>query len=163
MEGGSFHIVELREAPEAVPQLARWHHAEWAHINRGDTRERRAERLRRQVRSAGLPQTWVAMAEEEVLGSASLVRSDMDTHPEWTPWLASVYVAEKNRGSGIGTALVRRVVEEAKVRGFTTLYLFTPDRPGFYERLDWARVGEESYRGERVTVMRRDLEPAAAP
>ena len=36
---------------------------------------------------------FVATCEQTVIGTASLIECDMETHPEWSPWLASVYVA----------------------------------------------------------------------
>lgn len=152
-----YTISPLAEAAEAIPALARWQHAEWAALNPGDTEENRALRLAKQVEASDLPQTWVARALESILGSASLVPNDMDTHPEWEPWLASVFVAPEHRGKGVGKALIRRVEEEAKSRGFASMYLFTTDRASFYEALQWEKVAEETYRGERVTVMRRRL------
>lgn len=150
-------IVPLAEAAESIPFLARWQHAEWAGLNPGDTEAKRAERFYRQIESADLPQTWVVREGGDVLGSASLVRCDMDTHPEWEPWLASVFVAPEHRGKGVGRALVRRVEEEAAAREFERLYLFTTGQSLFYEKMHWDRVVEERYRGETVTVMRREL------
>ena len=77
-----------------------------------------------------------------MVGSASLIAQDMDTRPELSPWLASVYVAAEHRRQGIGSALVRRVAQEAAALGVETLYLFTPDQEHFYARLglDGARA-----------------------
>lgn len=147
--------MSLAEVPESIPVLARWQHAEWELLNPGDTEEKRAGRLRRQTESPELPQTWVARADDRVIGSASLVPNDMETHPEWEPWLASVFVAPEHRGQGVGRALVRHVEEAARARGYRKLFLLTTDRTTFYEEMKWERVAEEEYRGEKVTVMRR--------
>jgi predicted N-acetyltransferase YhbS len=81
----------------------------------------------------------------------------MDTHPEWMPWLASVYVAPEFRHQGVGSRLVNSVSEAARKAGMEALYLFTPDRVAFYQRLGWQVLHGEAYRGRWVTVMRIQL------
>ena len=44
-------------------------------------------------------------------------------------------------------------MREAKQAGIETLYLFTPDRVSFYEKLGWQILKEEVYRGHLVTMM----------
>ncbi len=70
-----------------------------------------------------------------------------------SPWLASIYVLPENRGQGIGTALVERVIEEAVELGIETLYLFTPDRKGFFASLGWSVVEHTEYREQKVVIM----------
>jgi N-acetylglutamate synthase-like GNAT family acetyltransferase len=77
----------------------------------------------------------------------------MDTRPKLSPWLASVYVAAEHRCQGIGSALVRRVVEEAAALDVQRLYLFTPDQERFYARLGWSVIERCTYRGYPQVVM----------
>ncbi|NOU13132.1 MAG: GNAT family N-acetyltransferase, partial [Methylococcaceae bacterium] len=76
-----------------------------------------------------------------------------DTRPELTPWLASVFVAPKHRNNGVGSQLVKNVMQQAKEAGINELYLFTPDRETFYQKLGWSVLAKEDYRGHAVTVM----------
>jgi predicted N-acetyltransferase YhbS len=93
-------------------------------------------------------------APEGILGSASLIVHDMDTRPDLSPWLASVFVAPEHREQGIGTALVRRVIEEAQTLSVPNLYLFTtPDKRDFYARLGWKLLEHARYRGYQQVVM----------
>ena len=145
-----------------IPALARWHHAQWSYLNPGDSVERRIKRLHKHLGAKQIPTTLVAyhMAEdgsEIVLGSASLIAQDMDTRPELSPWLASVYVAAEQRRQGIGSSLVRRVTEEATALGIERLHLFTPDQEHFYARLGWSVVERCSYRGYPQVVMALSL------
>jgi len=91
------------------------------------------------------------------MGSAAIIANDMDSHLEWTPWLASVFVAPAYRNRGIGGRLVSYAMDQAKQSGITELYLFTPDRQDFYRRLGWEVLATEHYRGHRVAVMHADL------
>lgn len=53
----------------------------------------------------------------QVLGRAYLYLIKNDLHPEPYGLLEDVFVEEAARGRGLGTALVRAVVEEAKAQG----------------------------------------------
>lgn len=147
------HIAYLADHPAFIPTLARWHHAQWSYLDVGVSVEQRAVRLQAHLGRRQIPTTFVVLRRDTLLGSASLIAHDMDTRMDLSPWLASVYVAPEHRGQGMGTALVRRVVEEAKALGVETLYLFTPDKEGFYARLGWSVLERASYRGTQVVVM----------
>jgi predicted N-acetyltransferase YhbS len=155
-------IVDLRDAPQHIPQLAAWHHEQWSYLNPGQTLDHRIDHMRGHLEPAQLPRTFIAIAEHGLpMGSASLVAHDMDTHPELTPWLASVFVAPIHRHKGIGAALVRHAMHAASQAGIATLWLFTPDQERLYGRLGWSTVAREPYHGAEVTIMRIDFERAA--
>ena len=103
-----------------------------------------------------VPSTFVAL-EEQLLGSAAIVELDMDTKPDSSPWLASVFVSPESRGKGVGSKLVMQVMEKAKEAGIPVLYLFTPDKEGFYQKLGWHTISRETYRGHLVTIMEVNL------
>lgn len=146
-------IVDLSEHPEHIPLLATWHQAEWGHLNPGSTAHARAERLRLHGAQPGIPMTFIAIEDNVLLGSASLVANDLTTHPHLSPFLASVYVAPAYRRLGIASALVRRAVLAAEQFGITTAYLITPDQQRLYARLGWTEVEQVRYRGELLTLM----------
>jgi len=150
-------ILDLRDRPHYLPTLAQWHHAEWEHINPGLTLQQRIEKMAFYLHADFVPSTFVWEDDDAVLGSAAIIDSDMDTHPEWMPWLASVFVQQDRRGEGIGTALVRHAMDAARSQGIPSLYLFTPDQVGFYQVLGWKPILQEQYRGERVTIMKVEL------
>jgi predicted N-acetyltransferase YhbS len=68
--------------------------------------ELRTNTGRRQV-----PTTSVALKGDRVLGSASLVVTDLDDWERLSAWLASVYVLPEWRRRGIGHRLATRAVE----------------------------------------------------
>ena len=147
-------IVDLGERRDALPILAAWHHEEWRSLNPGLALADRMRRMARHLEPQPVPSTFVAVGDGgEVLGSASLVEHDMQTRPELTPWMASVYVAQRHRRRGIGSGLVRHVVDFAGATGIAKLYLFTPDRARFYASLGWAHVETTAYRDHEVTIM----------
>ena len=150
-------IVYLADHLEFLPTVALWHHQEWGYLRTGDTIEARAGRLRKECGHAEIPTTVVAVENGTVLGSAMLIADDMDTRPQFSPWLASVFVAPERRGKGIGSALVRRIMQEAKRLKVPRLYLYTPDAERFYAREGWEVLERTPYKGKEVTVMVHDL------
>jgi N-acetylglutamate synthase-like GNAT family acetyltransferase len=147
-----FNITDLKTEPHHISVLADWHHKEWSSLNPGQTVDQRIESMQSYLSDDLIPSTFVARGDQ-LMGSAAIIESDMDTKPELTPWLASVFVAKEFRNQGIGSHLVEHVMEEARKAGVRDLYLFTPDRVAFYERLGWRVVDHEEYRGHWVTVM----------
>jgi predicted N-acetyltransferase YhbS len=150
-------IINLAEAPQHIPRIAQWHHAEWGYLNPGATVGDRIEKMQRYLKGSSIPVMYIAVDGNELLGTAALVESDMDSHPELTPWLASVYVNAVYRRRGIGAALVNKVAEVSKQQGTKALYLFTPDQEHFYAGLGWQYIANESYRGGNATLMKLKL------
>ena len=150
-------ILDLSEQPHYLPTLAAWHQQEWAHLNPGSSLEKRIEKMQAYLEDGLVPSTFIYEQRGQLAGSAAIVVCDMDTHPELTPWLASVFVAPHFRRLGIGTQLVKHVMLQAKKAGIPALYLFTPDQSAFYQTLGWSIIAEEVYCEAAVTLMRVDL------
>jgi GNAT superfamily N-acetyltransferase len=146
-------IEYLADNLALVPIIARLHHEEWGYFNPGDSVEKRIANLQTHLGKKQIPTTFVSLFGGILLGSASLMAHDMDTRMDLSPWLASLYVLPENRGQGIGTALVQRVIEEAKELSVETLYLFTPDRKGFFASLGWSEIEHTEYREQKVVIM----------
>jgi N-acetylglutamate synthase-like GNAT family acetyltransferase len=148
----SFNITDLKTEPRHISQLAGWHHHEWSSLNPGQTVDQRIESMSSYLSDDLVPSTFIAEGTH-LMGSAAIIENDMDTRPELMPWLASVFVAKEYRNRGVGSQLVKHVMEEARKGGIEKLYLFTPDRVAFYQRLGWRVLSNEEYRGHWVTVM----------
>lgn len=146
-------IEYLSDHPEALAKLAEWQHAEWGYLRKGDTLEKRMERLRGFSNGDRIPLTVVALEENEVLGSASLIEHDMETRMELTPWLAGVFVGEAYRRRGIGAELVRRIMSEAGRLKVPLLYLYTVHSERFYAALGWNLHERTAYREQPVVIM----------
>jgi GNAT superfamily N-acetyltransferase len=148
------NIINLRSAPEHLLTIAKWHHEQWGYLNPGSTVDTRIEKMQRYLTGAVMPSMYICVDGDRVLGTAALVESDMDSHPELSPWLASVYVHKDYRQQGIGSLLVNKVTAVAKTLGYSPLYLFTPDQEHFYRGLGGQFIAQESYRGGEATLMK---------
>ena len=150
-------IEYLADHPEWVPELADAFFREWGALVPGCTPDTFAALLRSQARRDEIPLTWVACEGAELLGTVSLRARDIESRPELTPWLGSVWVAPEHRGRGIGTRLVEWATNDARSRGHTQLYLVTLDTVAYYERLGWAVVDHLAEDHPPAVVMRRAL------
>jgi GNAT superfamily N-acetyltransferase len=149
-------IENIADHPDLIETVARWQWGEWGHLDPADSLAARIASIGAQTDLDRIPTTFVALDGDEPLGSASLVADDMPTHPELTPWLASVYVAPAARGRGVASALVRRVVQQAATLGVTRLYLYTESAQGLYEKLGWRVIATDHFEGAPVTIMAID-------
>jgi N-acetylglutamate synthase-like GNAT family acetyltransferase len=150
-------IINLKDEPVNLATLAAWHQQEWSSFNPGESIEERILRMQPYLNEDFIPSTFIAK-DNGLSGSAAIVSQDMETSPQLSPWLASVYVPPEKRGRGIGTKLVLHVMAQAKREGIKTLYLFTPDRQGFYLNLGWSIKNVEQYQKQEVTIMQVDLD-----
>jgi predicted N-acetyltransferase YhbS len=146
-------IELLADRPEFIPTVAEWHFREWAYLRPGDSTANRIRLLQERSGRTELPITFVASFGSELLGSAMLIHHEMDTHPQFTPWLAGVFVVPTYRQRGIGRALADHVVREAAARGYSTVYLFTPSAQDFFLYLGWSIIEQTRYRDIDVTIM----------
>lgn len=156
-ENRPMKISPLKDKPQYLLTLAQWHHAQWSYLNPARTLAERIREMQKDLAGNIIPTTFVAEDKGELLGSACILDDDMSSHPELSPWLASVYVAEQHRGKGIGSILIKRVMEHARENGIRRLYLYTPDQAALYARLGWQVLNEELYHGTPVTLMSTDF------
>jgi N-acetylglutamate synthase-like GNAT family acetyltransferase len=155
------YIDFLKNKMEHMETINRWLYNQWGyHDSDGSEEKWLIDRKDKLNNSKLLPIIFIALEEETPIGTASIVKSDMKTHPELEPWLANVYVKEDKRGNGFGTKLVKRGLKESKLNNFKKLYLFTPDKKKFYQKIGWKLYKHEEYRNEMVEIMKYSLQGA---
>ncbi len=147
----------LGQHPEHIPLIAQWHQGEWQHISPHLTTELRIQQYSAYPDRASIPCCIVASQNGHVLGSASLVASDMETRSELGPWLASVYVHPNFRRRGIATHLIEQCLDAARECRVDRLYLFTPDQAAFYQQRGWKLLEHCVFHGEQVDIMFYEL------
>jgi N-acetylglutamate synthase-like GNAT family acetyltransferase len=150
-------IKNLKQFPQYIDLLAKWHHNEWSYLNPQRPLRDRAKELETHLEIDSIPQTFIAFVDDKPVGCASVLESDMDTKPDLYPWLASVFVLPEFRHRGIGRKLVHQVMQHTKEAGSKNMYLYTPDRAHFYKNMGWKSMEEVKYHGENVTIMSYDF------
>ena len=95
----------------------------------------------------------------ELIGFCRLRETNLKCCPEITPWISSVFVKEKWRGRGYGKALMDEICARAKGLGYGTVYLWTDQTPGFYEKLGFVFLKTvQKNEGGDALLYKRDLE-----
>ncbi len=140
MTGRSHSIVDLRERPEFAPIVAdRVWRAWWQ--PKGYALAFIEGLVQQNLNDEPIPVALVAHDAGTFLGTASVIACDLDIRPQYTPWVAAVWVDPGHRSNGIGAALVRAGAEIAHRLGCDPAYLCAlPPRHRFYERLGWQLI-----------------------
>lgn len=149
-------IVALRDRPDLVPVVAQWAHEEfWSYAGR--TLEQTRVLFMPVPRETWLPRTFVLLDGETPVGTASIVEHDLESRPQWTPWLAALVVDRAARGRGYSRTLVGFIEDFAREHGVDALWLFTWSAEGLYAKLGWRPVERLDQNGHEIVVMNRDL------
>lgn len=155
------HIDHLANHRYALQKIVSWVHSEWGHLMPDISYPTLLSIFSERTTPHRIPGTFIALRDDEIVGTASIVAHDMSTRMDLYPWMAAVFVPPDHRGKGIGSALVRASIDEARYIGLERIYLLTPDRVSFYTRLGWVELEDAEYRGENVTIMIYKLQELA--
>ena len=136
----NFDISDLREQPEFFDTIADRIWRKWWEP-KGHPLGSIVDRLRENLDSPGIPVALVAHRDGKFFGTASLIASDLDERPQYSPWVAAVWTEAHARGQGIGKALVARARHEAFRLGHDPVYLCArPAMHPFYLGLGWQPI-----------------------
>lgn len=146
----TYDIIKLTEKPEIKEQAAEWFHEKW-----GVPLGAYIESMDDCLAGADVPQWYVAMDGERIIGGCGVIENDFHRRPDLAPNLCALYVEGNCRGGGIAGALLDFASRDMAERGVDTLYLLT-DHTSFYERYGWEFycMVEEVYGGEARMYVR---------
>jgi len=159
MKPGELTIDFLKHHEEAVPILAKYSYDEWKPVydRLGASFEDAVADYARRTNTDTLPLALVAICRDQVVGTVSLKTGDLEIRPGLTPWLGGLYVVPEYRDRGIATALIRRLVDEARRLQIKRLHLWTPSAENLYAKLGWVLSEKLRYCDYEISVMQRDL------
>ena len=96
-------------------------------------------------------QYWVALEAAAIIGVVGLNEYKKD--PDEIVWLGWFCVNERAKRQGVGTKLLRFVIEEAKMRGKKTFRLYSSTDPdelyshGFFKKFGFRLIHKEPFPG----------------
>lgn len=152
-------IDYLRNYPEIIPTLAKYSYDEWRPVydQAGLSYQDVVHSYEERTNIDKLPMALVALHSGQIVGTGALKLQDLDIRPNYTPWLGGMYVIEKFRGKGIGTVLIKRLLEEASKLELRCLYLWTPYSESLYARHGWEQIENVDYCGYKISIMLRNI------
>lgn len=125
-------IISVREQPELAESAIAYFQRQWA------TQETMMVYRDAIIHAIGadnpLPQWYLLMHNQEIVGCAGLITNDFISRGELYPWLCALFIEEQYRGQGRATRLIQHIAAQTRSLGFSQLHLCT-DLEGFYEKL----------------------------
>jgi GNAT superfamily N-acetyltransferase len=151
----SVRIVPVSEQPELAALVAKWRVSAFFDCSGGYTVEKMTALIL--ASPVGPKETFVLFDDDRPVGTAGLMRSDLESRPDLTPWLGGLFIEPAFRGRGHATALVKQVEDFARAAQVPVLWLYTLHAERLYLRLGWQYAGVEQEEGHDVLLMRREL------
>lgn len=151
----SVRIVPVSKQPELAALVAGWRVSAFFDRPGGYTVEEMTALIL--APPIGPKETFVLFDGDRPIGTAGLMRSDLESRPDLTPWLGGLFVEPMFRGRGHATALVRQVEDFARAASVPLLWLYTLHAERLYLRLGWQHAGVEQEGGHAVILMRCKL------
>ncbi|MFA9491584.1 MAG: GNAT family N-acetyltransferase [Anaerolineales bacterium] len=148
-----FSLSSLAQYPTYVDQISAWFFEEWGDGVEGRTIGQFSEVLIERMNIDKLPVAFVALASDELIGTASLIGNEISSLPRYKHWLASVFVDPEQRRKGWGTKIVRAAVHIAPDYGIDKLFLYTRSHIEFYQQLGWEYVETLQYKNRDATIL----------
>lgn len=126
-----YKYVTLRERPDLKDSAAVWFHLKW----------RVPEAAYLECMEAYLGGEteygwYLCLNGNRIIGGMGVIENDFHDRKDLSPNVCAVYTEKEYRCQGIAGKLLNMVVEDARTKGFTPLYLVT-DHTCFYERYGW--------------------------
>lgn len=105
-----------------------------------------------------LPMFFLLLKNNEIIGCSALITNDFISRHDLYPWIACLFVDEKERGQEYGNLLMEHAEKEAKNIGFSIVYL-TTDHDGYYEKYGWRRIedGVDLFSCEPTRIYEKQL------
>lgn len=148
-------FADLKHQPELVSTIAELGYRGWGEPDASAA----VAFLQRCLSAQTLPRTQIALFEDRLAGSISLLEYEMgDAQPAARRyWLGYLVVDPALRGQGVGRQLMAHMQQVAREMGIEQLYCYTIDQAELYQFLGWMPLESLDYQGHRVTVMTRRL------
>jgi RimJ/RimL family protein N-acetyltransferase/GNAT superfamily N-acetyltransferase len=106
--------------------------------------ERITSGLAEMMKGERIPFAIVAHDGDAFLGSTLAIASDLDERPQFSPWVAAVWVEPQHRLKQVGRSLVGHAARTLFARGFARVYLCaSANRRNFYISQGWAPIEEK--------------------
>ena len=135
-------IEELKPVDvEKADILANWYHNWWS--NKKSIKYIKKELFNKE----NVIINKVLLDDNEVIGAYQLLKCDGICYGDNLCWLANIYIREDKRGLGYGSILINDSIKQAKLMGYTKLYLHSK-HINLYEKFGFKLIDEVEVNGK---------------
>ena len=127
----------LADYLDSIPTLVTWFRNQWPDYYANWSPEDMEKSFRSDASRNSIPCRLVAFESNVLAGTIVLREHGSESLPEYQPELGGLYVAEFQRGHGIGSALVRAGMKLARDQGYKSVFATTVLASGILERSGW--------------------------
>lgn len=131
-------ILSVRQHPAYAGQAIAYISSRWKEVPQAVYEDCISESL---YAAGPLPQWYLLMDSETVIGCASLIANDFISRHDLYPWVCALYIDEPFRGHGYAGLLLEQCRSDAARAGYRSLYLST-ELEGYYEKYGYMYIGE---------------------
>ena len=146
------HIYNIKDKPEYIEEVAMLTQKEWGdkNLSEDEFRIRVNTKITKIYELLDNPYycKLVLLDDAVLVGFISIFESDGDERLDLKPWYATMFVKEEFRGNGYSRILNDAILDEARNRGFSKLYLKS-DLVNYYEKFG-AKYIEDLNCGEKL-------------
>ena len=147
-------IYNLKDKIEYLDGVVNLEYEEWAN-NKEENKKDRIKAKKEKILNSFNNKSFcklILIDNNNLIGFISIFLKDCKEERELTPWYATMYVKERYRNNGYSRILNDAILNEARNRGFSTLYLKT-DLKNYYEKfgaifIKKLKSGEDLYKFE---------------
>lgn len=147
-------IEHLADHKEYVDNVIDWL---WKEFGNGDNYAFWESIVKHSLIKNQLPLTFIALMDNELVGTVGLWRSDLVSRQDLYPWLSALFVKEQYRNKNIGQELQRFLIDYCRKKGYKKLFLYT-DICNYYEKTGWQYIGDGiEYSGGNIKIYKKKL------
>jgi GNAT superfamily N-acetyltransferase len=153
--GMKLEVKQLSECPEQLTTVGGWIYEQWW-SRRCDAVEVVFSWLRAHNTKDKTPYTIVAFADGVPVGSCCVIENDCPHRPQYSPWVAAVYVKPEMRRRGIASMILQEAAVVASRIDVGGLYIdCLAATARVYEKNGW-RIYEREVGDKDSVVMLRE-------
>jgi len=147
-------VQQLSECPEHTEAVANWIFRQWW-SRRHDSVEIVLGWLRTHTEKDKVPYTVVALVSGIPVGSCSVIENDCVHRPQYSPWVAAVFVKPEMRHLGIASIILQEAAAIARRADVKGLYIdcLAATAP-LYEKNGWNLYEREVGDKDSVVMLR---------
>jgi GNAT superfamily N-acetyltransferase len=147
----------LKDNLRFAKRLAELCARQWQHLYLDWAEEAALQEFNLQRNDGMLPLSLVALQNDELVGSVSLIFDDLPEYEHLNPWVAGLLVLPEYRKMGVASYLVREAERLFLFNGICKAQLFTESAGGLFGKLGWIVAESGTCRHYPIVILEKEF------